>query len=48
MKPVVLLIFSKRNGSKSAVYYDLEQFGQLRQKVSNSMRQIYGVEMRAL
>ncbi len=48
MKPVVLLVFSLKNGEKVRVYYNVEQFTLLRQKVAHCMRQIYGVELRAL
>ena len=48
MKPLVLLIFILSNGQKEGIYFNLEQFALLRQKTANSMRQIYGVELRAL
>jgi hypothetical protein len=48
MRPVVLLVFVLKDGSRRALYYSVEQFALLRAKVANSMRQIYGVELRTL
>ena len=48
MKPVVLIVFSLKNGKKSSVYFNMEQWTVLRQKVSHCMRQIYNIEIRAL
>ena len=42
------MVFGLKNGSKVSVYYNVQQFALLREQVANAMRQVYGVEMRAL
>jgi hypothetical protein len=48
MRPVILLVFRLKNGSSLEIYYSLEQFSLLRAKAANAMKQIYGIELRAL
>jgi hypothetical protein len=48
MRPVILLVFKLKDGSKLSVYYNLEQFSLLRAKAAGAMKQIYGIELRAL
>jgi hypothetical protein len=43
MKPIILLVFRFKNNQKLSVYYNLEQFSLLRQRVAASMRQVYGI-----
>lgn len=48
MKPVVLLVFTLKNGRKVSLYLSVEQLGALRERAADSMRHIYGVELRVL
>jgi len=43
MKPMILLVYHLRNNTKVSVYYNIEQFSLLRQRVASAMRQIYGI-----
>lgn len=48
MRPVILLVFRLKDGSSVPIYYSLEQFSLLRAKVADAMKQVYGIELRAL
>jgi hypothetical protein len=48
MRPVVLLLFRLKDGSSLPLYFSLEQFSLLRAKAANAMKQVFGIELRAL
>jgi hypothetical protein len=48
MKPVILLSYKLQNGEEFNVYYSIEQFNELRYSVAESMKKIYGIELRTM
>jgi hypothetical protein len=48
MKPIILIVYKMEDLSEVKVYYSIEQLSQLRHEVAESMKQVYGIELRTL
>jgi len=48
MKPAVLIKYTLASGRSFALYYSIEEFTKLRRECAESIKTIYGIELRTL